>query len=268
MIFYFSGCGNTRWVAKQIADVQNERLIFIPEVIDGGYTFTLQNDEKIGFLFPVYSWAQPKIITDFINRLKLKNYHGQYLFMVCTCGGNVGLTRQLFTSSIVSSGWHIDSAFSIQMPNTYVCLPGCNIDKPEHSADKLQKSIERLRYINDQVLRRASGKYDVVQGLFPWTKTRIIQPLFQRFLIDDKPFHTNENCIGCKICERSCPVGNICLTDESPVWLHHCTMCLGCYHRCPTHAIEYGKQTANKGQYIHPKEKEPLNEPNKKPLNP
>ena len=173
MIFYFSGCGNTRWVAQQIAAFQNERLIFIPEVIDGDCAFILQDDEKIGFLFPVYSWAQPKIITDFIRRLKLDNYHGQYLFMVCTCGDDVGLTRQVFTSSISYRGWHVDSAFSIQMPNTYVCLPGFNIDTPERAADKLQKSVGRLQYINEQVFQKVSGKYDVVQGSMPWTKTRV-----------------------------------------------------------------------------------------------
>jgi hypothetical protein len=80
MIFYFSGCGNTRWAARKIAEVQNERLIFIPEVISGDCTFVLQDDEKIGFLFPVYSWAPPEMITGFIRRLKLENYHGQYSF--------------------------------------------------------------------------------------------------------------------------------------------------------------------------------------------
>jgi len=252
MIFYFSGCGNTRWAARQMADVQKERLIFIPEIVDGDCTFTLQDDEKIGFLFPVYSWAPPKIITDFISRMKLKNYHGQYLFMVCTCGDDAGLTGQVFTSLIVRRGWHVDSAFSIQMPNTYIGLPGFNVDTPEREEDKLQKSAGRLQYINNQVLQRVSGQSDVVQGSWPWIKTRMIQPFFQRFLIDDKPFHSNGKCTGCKICESTCPVGNIRLTDSRPIWLHHCTLCFGCYHHCPARAIEFGKHTAGKGQYVYP----------------
>jgi ferredoxin/flavodoxin len=252
MIFYFSGCGNTRWAAQQIADVQKEKLIFIPQVIDGDCTFTLRDEEKIGILFPVYSWAEPKIITDFIHRLKLENYHGQYLFMVCTCGGNAGLTREVFTASIESRGWHVDSAFSVQMPNTYVCLPGFGTDSPELEEDKLQKAVGRLKYINEQVSQRAGGEYDVVSGIFPWTKTRICQPFFQRFFVNDKPFHTSDKCIDCGICESSCPVGNIRMTDGRPVWLHNCTMCLGCYHHCPPHAIDYGQVTANKGQYVHP----------------
>ena len=32
-----------------------------------------------------------------------------------------------------------------------------------------------------------------------------------------KPFHATEACIGCKKCEKVCPVGNITVTDR-PVW--------------------------------------------------
>ncbi|MFW5518323.1 MAG: ferredoxin, partial [Segatella copri] len=35
-------------------------------------------------------------------------------------------------------------------------------------------------------------------------------------------------------------------------WLHHkdCLTCFTCYHHCPHHAIEFGKQTRKKGQYF------------------
>lgn len=235
-----------------MADVQKERLIFIPEAMAGDCVHTLQNDEKVGFLFPVYSWAPPKIVIDFILRLKLENYLGQYLFMVCTCGDDAGLTRQIFTAVIESRGWRVDSAFSIRMPNTYICLPGFHVDRPAHRADKLRNAPGRMHKINEQVLKRVSGQYDVQEGKWPWAKTRLIQPLFQRFLIDDRPFYANEKCSGCALCERFCPAGNIRLADDRPVWLHHCTMCLACFHHCPENAIAYGRQTAGKEQYLHP----------------
>lgn len=33
MIFYFTGTGNTRWVAEQIAEAINEELLYIPDLI-------------------------------------------------------------------------------------------------------------------------------------------------------------------------------------------------------------------------------------------
>ena len=36
MIFYFSGTGNTKWVASQIADAIGEELLYIPDLIRKG----------------------------------------------------------------------------------------------------------------------------------------------------------------------------------------------------------------------------------------
>lgn len=51
----------------------------------------LQKDEKIGFVFPIYSWAPPEIVLRFINRISLKEYQNQYLFLFVL----VGMIRDL-----------------------------------------------------------------------------------------------------------------------------------------------------------------------------
>lgn len=53
MIFYFSGTGNTRWVAEQIAEALNEELLYIPDLIRmERFEFQLKENENIGFCFP------------------------------------------------------------------------------------------------------------------------------------------------------------------------------------------------------------------------
>ena len=34
-----------------------------------------------------------------------------------------------------------------------------------------------------------------------------------------------------------------------PTWGPNCALCMRCYHLCPNHAINYGRETENKGQY-------------------
>ena len=54
MIFYFSGCGNSKHVAETIAAGLNDTLIFIPEVArENHYDYILAEDESLGFVFPV-----------------------------------------------------------------------------------------------------------------------------------------------------------------------------------------------------------------------
>lgn len=50
-----------------------------------------------------------------------------------------------------------------------------------------------------------------------------------------------------------CPVKAIEMKNKKPVWVaDKCVMCLGCLHRCPVFAINYGNKTQKHGQYINP----------------
>ena len=70
MIFYFTGTGNTKWVAKQISEAIGEELFYIPDLIrKGQYQFELKQNETIGFCFPTHGWQPPRIVRDFITKL-------------------------------------------------------------------------------------------------------------------------------------------------------------------------------------------------------
>lgn len=173
-----------------------------------------------------------------------------YLFFVCTCGDDTGLSAQVFSAAVRKKGWRCDSGFSVTMPNTYVSLPGFDVDEEDVAVRKLQNARARVEFINAELLRRvAMKKFDCYEGAMPFTKTRLLRPLFHAFLMSPKPFHATDACIGCGKCAKACPVRNVKLADGRPQWGMDCTHCLACYHVCPVHAVQYGKCTRGKGQY-------------------
>ncbi len=72
MIFYFTGTGNSLYVAKTIGDKLGEQSIDITKAMkEKSFVYRLSSDEKIGFVFPVYFYGVPSIVADFIAELKL-----------------------------------------------------------------------------------------------------------------------------------------------------------------------------------------------------
>lgn len=247
MIFLFSGLGNSRYVAQKIAD-DGERVFFIPDVVkDGIYDYTLKDGERLGFVFPVYCWQEPKVVADFVRRLKLDR-KPDYTFMVCTCGDDCGYTERTFRRTLGKIGLGLDAAMAVQMPNTYVNLPGMDVDAIELSTQKLKDSERRIEEILVILSRREKVSQMIITGM-PFLKTYIVKPLFYAALVNDKRFRVTEDCVSCGICAQSCAFGNIVLEDGRPRWQGNCTTCMSCYHHCPKHAIHFGKATAGKGQY-------------------
>ena len=247
MIFYFSGVGNSAWVANKLAECFNDKVLPIADEIGKKNTYFLRKGEKVGFIFPVYGWEPPKIVMDFIAEMQMDSPH--YLYFVCTCGDDVGKTPKVFESAIKRKGWKCDAGFSVTMPDTYVCLPGFDIDDETTLQIKMDNAKARVEYIGKQIADDLHmDRFDCYEGPFPYLKTYVLGGLFRAFLMSPKPFKATDKCISCGLCAKKCPVHNINV-DSKPQWGNRCTMCLACYHACPYHAIEYGKRTRNKGQY-------------------
>lgn len=231
MLYCFSGTGNSQWVADKLKGLMEDEA------------------DVFGMVFPVYAWGIPMVVREHIEAHQEDIKKAKYVWAVMTCGDDIGYADQILNKAL---GRKADLVISVHMPNTYVCLPGFDVDKDEVAQAKVQKTLQRIPAVAESI-KNQEHKTEVVRGSFAWMKTYVLRPLFNRFLVTDKYFHTNKNCIQCKRCVRGCPLDNI-TTDESGkvVWKHeHCTGCLRCYHRCPSHAVHFGRFTKNKGQKIH-----------------
>ncbi|MDE5887723.1 MAG: EFR1 family ferrodoxin [Muribaculaceae bacterium] len=254
MIYYFSGTGNSRAAAKSIGERLGEQIGLISQINPNEEVF---RGEMLGFIFPVYAWGVPPLVLNFISHfsqefidvIKDKSIP---VWVVMTCGDEVALAPEMIQRTCDIKGIKIKSIWSVIMPNDYVLLPGFDVDSREVEKEKLDKAPARISEIVTGLCEGKEGVF-VVRGSMAWIKTKLVYPLFKRWGVFPKKWHHTDACVGCGICVKNCPLKNIRLSDSGfPLWGENCCSCVACYHSCPRHAVEYGKATKGKGQYMYP----------------
>ncbi len=252
MIFYFSGTGNSLQIAEDIGNCNKERLISIAREMnskDASFEYKLEENEAVGFVFPVYAWAPPKMVIQFIEKLKLINYKNNYVFSVAACGDSIGNTMKVLNRELNKKGMELHSGFSIRMPNNYIIMG--DVDSKEVENEKLKLAKEALNRINKIIKEKRRGIFEIKKGPVPVVLTSVINPLFNKNAMNTRKFYANDKCTGCGLCERVCN-SNTIRVDGKPKWGSNCTQCLACIHYCPVQAIQYGQGTEGKGRYKNP----------------
>lgn len=254
MIFYFTGTGNSLWVAEALGEALKEPLMAITDELKTGkkeFIYPLRADEKILFVYPVHSWGPAVSMVQFIARLKLTGYEEQAVYSVSTCGDECGYTGTMLQEALQKKGLGLSGYYSVIMPNNYILMPGFDVDTEEVEQRKLQDAPSRISAIVEAIQGGQNvNLYNI--GTMPWLKSKVVYPLFANFALGSNSFRVTDACISCGLCERVCPTGTITLAEGRPVWSNTCVQCVACIHRCPVGAIEYGRGTVKKGRYHHP----------------
>lgn len=245
MIFYFSGTGNSKHIADKIVNCTGERIVSISErTIEKNETYELGEDERIGFVFPVYWYSLPTIVEKFMIHLKLSGYQKQYVYAVTTYGIAAGNVMDRLIQILKHKQVQLNGIFGVKMVDNYVVgYDIMDINKQRVILNNAEMEIDK---IISKIEGRANTEY-IKKGVIAFITP--ITGYAYRKTNHTKKFFATQQCNGCKECERGCPCNAIHMMNGKPVWEGDCTFCLKCIHSCRQSAIQYGKFTVKRGRY-------------------
>lgn len=169
---------------------------------------------------------------------------------MATYGTGPGLSGYFASQRLENVGVNVDACFGVKMPDNWT--PVFDLSDPEYVAALNADADRQIDELLPRLLRRDRG--DFLKGK-PTLEAGLAHYSHYDLLRHTANFSVENTCIGCGQCEHRCPDKAIVLENGKPKWVKDlCIMCLGCLHRCPVFAIQYGSNTADHGQYLHPDE--------------
>lgn len=250
MILYFSGTGNSKYVAEYLQDKLQDDIVDIGDCIKQNVLIRSQNKRPLIIVCPVYVSAPPTIVMDFLKKSKFEGNKQAYFIM--TCAGGMGASPYYCREICKEKGFEYMGCEQIEMPQNYLVF--FKTKEKEECEKIIEEAIPKMEQIADAILRELPialeppGKGDIL------STQMVLKPYYKYFIKADK-FIVSDACIQCGKCVKACPLNNIQIQDGKVEWADHCTHCMACINCCPKQAIEYGKQSVGKPRYMAPKYK-------------
>ena len=232
IVLYFTGTGNSLYVARQLAGKHAE-VLSIPQMVkQGRYEFEA---DEIGIVYPIYGHMPPYMVRQFIQKARLKS---AYKFAVLTYGARKCDAVEIWDGISRKAGYAFDYIGTIIMVDNW--LPNFDMNEQilidKHIPENLQKIAADLaaqRRWHEPVTEEERQMH---RGFMQWTK---LDPEVGFLMKSEKCFTVTDACIGCGACVSVCPRGNYELTSAGVKMSGDCEYCFACIQNCPQKAIRF-----------------------------
>ena len=244
MVLYFTGTGNSRYLARRIAEGLEMPLCDLNACIKAGDTAPVQTGRDVVLVTPTYAWRIPRVVSEWLGKTALTG--AERIWFVMDCGSEIGNAARY--NRLLAEQKHLQDMGTAQviMPENYIAM--FNAPQPAEARKIVERAEPQIDAVVEDV--RTGRPFAAPRNnLYDRLMSGPVNPIFYRCFVKSAAFRAGDACVGCGQCARKCPMNNIRMENGKPVWGQACTHCMACICYCPTEAIEYGKKSVGKPRY-------------------
>ena len=242
-LLYFSGTGNTKWLAETLSHHLSSHVDIDLFNIEDHFDFDHHQYDKFILAHPVYGAHVPRFVIERVDDL----IPGNKKLTVITTYGYVNALGYFAEKKAL--GREIEAYYNLKMFNNIstpkMKVPIKDLDSRLKSKEKLDAKVKEIaEYIVD-------GK-DRIEGIGPQLIVGIrIRKMFEE---DLRNFYQTlgvdpDRCTRCNLCVKECPTHAITEKDAKYTFDARCTTCTRCYNICPVQAITIDGKYADPDVY-------------------
>lgn len=149
MILYFSGTGNTKLAAENLAILMKEKI----HNIEQGTPPEISGQETLILAAPLYFWILPGFVMSYLSQNR--DLSRKELHVVMTCGGALGAGASLIKRQLNQIGFERIFVYPLIMTTNYIPLH--RVQSPDIAAKAIQSALARLPEIAENTRQKRSA---------------------------------------------------------------------------------------------------------------
>ena len=120
MVLYFTGTGNSRYLARRIAERLEMPLCDLNARIKAGNTASVETGRDVVLVTPTYAWRIPRMVSEWLGKTALTG--AERIWFVMDCGSEIGNAAQYNRQLATQKQLQYMGTAQIIMPENYIAM--------------------------------------------------------------------------------------------------------------------------------------------------
>ena len=183
MVLYFSGTGNSKYIAKRIAEAIQENAVDLNMKIKENDTSPLQTGRDVIIVTPTYAWRIPRIVSEWIDKTEFIG--GKRIWFVMNCGSEIGNAANYNRELSEQKKFQYMGTAQILMPENYIAM----FDAPK--AEEAWKIVTKAEPVIKKIIAYIKAGKEFCpprNNLYDRFMSGPVNPIFYKFFVKANAF--------------------------------------------------------------------------------